>query len=160
MSVGSNGSIGLSNIDEQLTNEMPNGQMECPLDIGFCLHRDFASMGHSNVHWTFDWSIGHLTGPLDPMDKWKPNGQMERPTDISIVFARGENIILYDVLASPIACWSEARVLAIGICLLDPMDPLDARLSIGHLLVHWIQWTNGMSNEQMECPMDISILFT
>ena len=48
----------------------------------------------------------------------------------------GENIIPYDVLASSTVCWSEATGL-----------------------VQWIQWTNGMSIAQMECPMDNSFMF-
>ena len=39
----------------------------------------------------------------------------------------------YDVLASSTACWSESRMLAIGICRLNPMEPLDTRMSIGNL---------------------------
>ena len=45
----------------------------------------------------------------------------------------GEKIIPYGVLALSTACWLETGVLAIGICPLNAMDPLDARMSITHL---------------------------
>ena len=51
--------------------------------------------------------------------------------DISIEFVCGKNIIPYDVLSSSTACWLETRVLAIGICPVDSMDPMD-QMSIGH----------------------------
>ena len=60
----------------------------------------------------------------------------------------GKNIIPYDALASSTVCWRETSMLAIGICPLDPMDPLDTRMSIGHLTCpvnpkdEWnVQWT-------------------
>ena len=112
------------------------------------------SIGHSNDYWRFDLSSGS-------------NGQMERPMDISTVFAFGELfIILYDMLASSTACWSKARVLALGICPLDPMNLLDTRMSIGHVTLpvdpmveQNVQWTNSISKGHFDWVcMDVLIL--
>ena len=55
------------------------------------------------------------------MDKWNVQSKIR-------LGLHGENIIPYDVLGSSTASWLKTRVLAIGICPLDLMDPLDIRL--------------------------------
>ena len=83
-------------------------------------------MEKSKGHWTFHLSNGsngppifHWTFacPLDPMDKWN----VQPMQDVR---------------------WKNQKAIGHSIC---QMDQMDLQFSIGLLLVHWIQWTNGMS---------------
>ena len=150
-SIESNGSIGQSNVHWTLDLcRGSNGRMKCPMDkwiFRLGLHGGgniipYDVLSSSTACW--------LKTRLVQRIQWTngiSNGRMECPMDISIVFARG-NIITNDVSASSIACWSQAKILALGICPLDSMDPLDTRMSIGHLTrqldpMHksYAQWT-------------------
>ena len=102
------------------------------------------SIGHLNVHWTLDLSSGF-------------NGRMKCPMDIRLGLHGGGSIMPYDVLWSSTACWLKTRVLVIGICPLGPMDPLDTRMSIGHLTSLLdrmgksnVQWTIQMPNRHFD----------
>ena len=149
--------------------------MECPMEIsvGFAWWRNiipYDVLSSSTTFWLktrilaikicpFEqmdlletrMSIWHLACPVDPLDKWNVQWTFQ-------LYLHWGNIIPYDELASSTTCWSETSVLAIGICPMDPMDPLDTRLSIRHftfpvdLMDEWnVQWTNEMSNGHFDC---------